>query len=108
MEKRKATRKGGPIVRMLQGNRMKLLEKISGSPTWTRTRDLRINSPSLYRLSYQGMKMCGHDTVSAEPTVREWTHRTFPRKRPTFVGNVSKVRMIEILPCPVNLEFSLL
>ena len=30
----------------------------SGSPTWTRTRDLRINSPSLYRLSYQGMKRC--------------------------------------------------
>ncbi len=29
-----------------------------GSPTWTRTRDLRINSPSLYRLSYQGMKSC--------------------------------------------------
>jgi hypothetical protein len=29
-----------------------------GSPTWTRTRDLRINSPSLYRLSYQGMKRC--------------------------------------------------
>ena len=26
-----------------------------GSPTWARTRDLRINSPSLYRLSYQGM-----------------------------------------------------
>ena len=26
-----------------------------GSPTWTRTRDLRINSPSLYQLSYQGM-----------------------------------------------------
>jgi hypothetical protein len=26
----------------------------SGSPTWTRTRDLRINSPSLYQLSYQG------------------------------------------------------
>jgi hypothetical protein len=25
-----------------------------GSPTWTRTRDLRINSPSLYRLSYRG------------------------------------------------------
>ena len=29
---------------------------LSGSPTWIRTRDLRINSPSLYRLSYQGMK----------------------------------------------------
>ena len=28
----------------------------SGSPTWTRTRDLRINSPSLYRLSYQGIE----------------------------------------------------
>ena len=27
-----------------------------GSPTWARTRDLRINSPSLYRLSYQGMR----------------------------------------------------
>ena len=26
-----------------------------GSPTWTRTRDLRINSPSLYQLSYQGI-----------------------------------------------------
>ena len=28
----------------------------SGSPTWARTRDLRINSPSLYRLSYRGIK----------------------------------------------------
>ena len=27
-----------------------------GSPTWARTRDLRINSPSLYRLSYRGIK----------------------------------------------------
>ncbi len=27
---------------------------ICGSPTWARTRDLRINSPSLYQLSYQG------------------------------------------------------
>lgn len=27
---------------------------VFGSPTWARTRDLRINSPSLYRLSYQG------------------------------------------------------
>ena len=25
-----------------------------GSPSWARTSDLRINSPSLYRLSYQG------------------------------------------------------
>ena len=28
----------------------------SGSPSWARTNDLRINSPSLYRLSYRGMK----------------------------------------------------
>jgi hypothetical protein len=27
----------------------------SGSPNWTRTSDLRINSPSLYQLSYQGI-----------------------------------------------------
>ncbi len=27
---------------------------ISGSPTWARTRDLRINSPALYQLSYRG------------------------------------------------------
>ena len=31
-----------------------LLESL-GSPTWARTRDLRINSPSLYRLSYRGI-----------------------------------------------------
>ena len=28
-----------------------------GSPTWARTRDLRINSPSLYRLSYRGIDL---------------------------------------------------
>ena len=27
-----------------------------GSPTWARTRDLRINSPALYRLSYRGIE----------------------------------------------------
>ena len=26
-----------------------------GSPTWTRTRDTRINSPLLYQLSYRGI-----------------------------------------------------
>ena len=29
-------------------------KQIFGSPTWARTRDLRINSPALYRLSYRG------------------------------------------------------
>ena len=28
----------------------------SGSSTWARTRDLRINSPALYQLSYRGMQ----------------------------------------------------
>lgn len=32
-----------------------VLEFLFGSPTWARTRDLRINSPSLYRLSYRGI-----------------------------------------------------
>ena len=27
-----------------------------GSPTWARTRDLRINSPALYQLSYRGIQ----------------------------------------------------
>src|SRR5438552_16766775 len=30
------------------------LSPLNGSPTWARTRDLRINSPSLYQLSYRG------------------------------------------------------
>src|SRR5450830_1018570 len=28
-----------------------------GSSTWARTRDLRINSPALYRLSYRGTRL---------------------------------------------------
>src|SRR5476649_2212274 len=39
----------------------------SGSPTWTRTRDLRINSPSLYQLSYQGLEATFY-TVSLTPS----------------------------------------
>jgi len=34
-----------------------MILKYYGSPTWTRTRDLRINSPSLYQLSYQGIEI---------------------------------------------------
>jgi hypothetical protein len=34
-----------------------------GSPTWARTRDLRINSPSLYRLSYRGIVLTTNGTV---------------------------------------------
>ena len=28
-----------------------------GSSTWARTRDLRINSPALYQLSYRGINL---------------------------------------------------
>ncbi len=37
----------------LAGNHQ-LTPVILGSPTWARTRDLRINSPALYQLSYRG------------------------------------------------------
>jgi hypothetical protein len=33
------------------------LAACSGSSTWARTRDLRINSPALYRLSYRGTSL---------------------------------------------------
>ena len=36
-----------------------------GSPTWARTRDLRINSPALYRLSYRGTSLALYDENSA-------------------------------------------
>jgi hypothetical protein len=35
-----------------------------GSPTWARTRDLRINSPSLYRLSYRGIAVPAYAWVA--------------------------------------------
>src|SRR5262245_59383410 len=38
-----------------------------GSPTWTRTRDLRINSPSLYRLSYRGSGAEERESISIRP-----------------------------------------
>ena len=36
----------------------------AGSPTWARTRDLRINSPALYQLSYRGTE---ERIIGAEP-----------------------------------------
>src|SRR5450830_1057057 len=48
--KNRAQKTKGPRVT----TRPLLFTACSGSPTWTRTRDLRINSPSLYQLSYQG------------------------------------------------------
>ena len=37
----------------------------SGSSTWARTRDLRINSPALYRLSYRGTSLALYTQKSA-------------------------------------------
>jgi hypothetical protein len=31
------------------------MDKANGSPGWTRTNDQRINSPTLYQLSYRGV-----------------------------------------------------
>ena len=50
---KKATLAKGLIVFL---NGVVELKIFFGSPTWIRTRDLRINSPSLYRLSYQGIE----------------------------------------------------
>jgi hypothetical protein len=41
-----------------------------GSPTWARTRDLRINSPALYRLSYRGIKPASIAWLVARSTER--------------------------------------
>jgi hypothetical protein len=34
-------------------------DEVIGSPGWTRTNDQRINSPTLYRLSYRGVDGMG-------------------------------------------------
>ena len=46
---------------------------VSGSPTWTRTRDLRINSPSLYQLSYQGIVQCCKTIIAMCGGSPTWT-----------------------------------
>ena len=46
----------------------------SGSPTWARTRDLRINSPALYQLSYRGIFLLvpmGRIELPTSPLPRE-------------------------------------
>lgn len=43
----------------------------AGSPTWARTRDLRINSPALYQLSYRGTeeRIIGVEPARVKPFV---------------------------------------
>ena len=44
----------GPANKKANPGGLAFLLGDAGSPTWARTRDLRINSPALYRLSYRG------------------------------------------------------
>ena len=39
----------------------------TGSSTWARTRDLRINSPALYQLSYRGIDLLREARIIAGP-----------------------------------------
>src|SRR5947209_8348600 len=49
------TGKGGDLYRTTKELRLPTQPlDFLGSSTWARTRDLRINSPALYRLSYRG------------------------------------------------------
>ncbi len=43
-----------------------------GSPTWARTRDLRINSPALYRLSYRGSNDVGLCKSARKAVLNFW------------------------------------
>ena len=45
----------GPANKKANPEGLAFLLGDAGSPTWARTRDLRINSPALYRLSYRGI-----------------------------------------------------
>jgi hypothetical protein len=40
-----------------------LFHRIFGSSTWARTRDLRINSPALYQLSYRGSEALNYSHI---------------------------------------------
>ena len=46
--------------------------QISGSSTWARTRDLRINSPALYRLSYRGIYRYEIATARMQHAQNSW------------------------------------
>src|SRR5262245_13080654 len=51
----------------------------NGSPGWTRTNDQRINSPTLYRLSYRGTDRTGARILVFAPEVVK-PRGPFPRR----------------------------
>ncbi len=67
-----------------------------GSPSWARTSDLRINSPSLYRLSYQGIVSSFSDprtrlfVVSGTSSVRKARHHSMTL--PVVASSPTQVR----------------
>ena len=66
----------------------------SGSPTWTRTRDLRINSPSLYQLSYQGKEAILYTAIS-RPSSEHFPSST-PHRMTPMLSARSRAVMGEI------------
>ncbi len=72
-----------------------------GSPTWTRTRDLRINSTALYQLSYQGIDKAAILLTVGSPVNRQIRLRgpfVVMMKQGKFVvkkGLISKIDMVE-------------
>ena len=68
-----------------------------GSPTWARTRDLRINSPALYQLSYRGIFLLvpmGRIELPASPLPRECSttelHGPVQTHRCSFRNNIGQ------------------
>jgi hypothetical protein len=68
------TAKEGSGATIEKGPHLAMWPLNSGSPTWTRTRDLRINSPSLYQLSYQGKEATLYVFEAGLSNFRPWRH----------------------------------
>lgn len=77
--------------------------EIFGSPSWVRTSDLRINSPSLYRLSYRGIKTANFTEARLECQIFKIIQMLLNVKS-------EKIKLLEILSaavrCTVELHFN--
>ena len=61
----------GPVVaspaRPLTTTRRGFRDGVESSPTWTRTRNLAVNSRSLYQLSYRGISIVKASPAASQP-----------------------------------------
>ena len=77
--------------------------EIFGSPSWVRTSDLRINSPSLYRLSYRGIKTANFTEARLEC-------QNFQNNTNVTKCKIRKIKLLKILSaavrCTVELHFN--